>query len=264
MNDTFERIRNGEFFLIAGPCVIESEQVCMEVADRVSALANRFEIPYIFKSSFQKANRISAASYSGPGLKAGLMVLRKVKETFHIPVLTDVHETIQVEAAAEVVDVLQIPAYLCRQTDLISRAGATGRWVNLKKGQFMAPEDMAKAAEKVGQTNVMLTERGTFFGYRNLVVDYRSLMVMRRMGFPVVFDATHSLQLPGGGDGVSLGQPEFVIPMARAAAAVGVDGLFVETHPNPKEGLSDAAAMLPLDDMERLLDSVLRIRKALR
>ena len=262
MADTLKRIENGEFFLIAGPCVIESESICTKIADKLTALTDKLGVPYVFKASFQKANRTSAGSYTGPGRKAGLTVLRKIKEEFNVPILTDIHETDQVDEVAEVADILQIPAFLCRQTDLLAKAGATGKWVNIKKGQFLAPEDMGKAALKTASDKVMLTERGTFFGYRSLVVDFRSLLIMKRTGYPVVFDATHSLQLPGGGDGVSLGQPEFILPMARAAAAVGIDGLFVETHPNPSEGLSDAAAMLPLTEMEPLLDAVLKIQKS--
>ncbi|MBD3258533.1 3-deoxy-8-phosphooctulonate synthase [candidate division GN15 bacterium] len=259
---TLNRIADGDFFLIAGPCVVESEALCLEIADHIGALADRFETPFVFKSSFTKANRTSPDSYTGPGVDAGLTVLRKVKETARVPVLTDVHETTQVDPVAEVADILQIPAFLSRQTELIAKAGASGRWVNIKKGQFLAPEDMALAAEKAGSDKVMLTERGSSFGYRNLVVDFRSLIIMSRTGRPVVFDATHSLQRPGAGDGVSTGQPEFVIPMARAAVAVGVNGLFVETHPDPAKGLSDAGAMLPMADMERLLSEVLAIRDA--
>ena len=264
MMKTLDRIENGEFFLIAGPCAIESEALCLEIADQVSALANRLDVPYIFKASYTKANRLSPGSYAGPGLKAGLKVLQKVKETFGIPVLTDVHETSQVGPTAEVADILQIPAFLCRQTELVVQAAATGKWINIKKGQFLAPEDMGKLAAKADSRRVMLTERGTFFGYRNLVVDFRGLLIMKETGLPVVFDATHSLQLPGGGGAVSTGQPEFIIPMAKAAAAVGISGLFVETHPKPEDGLSDAGAMLPLDRMENLLDAVLKIRRALR
>jgi len=264
MIKTLERIENGDFFLIAGPCVIESEDLCMKVADVVTALADRFDIPYVFKSSHTKANRLSPGSYAGPGLEAGLKVLQKIKETFGIPILTDVHETSDIVPTAEVADILQIPAYLCRQTELVVQAAATGKWVNIKKGQFLAPEDMGKLAAKADSQKVMLTERGTFFGYRNLVVDFRSLLIMKETGLPVVFDATHSLQLPGGGGGVSTGQPEFIIPMAKAAAAIGISGLFVETHPQPLEGLSDAGAMLPLERMENLIEDVLQIQEAQR
>lgn len=264
MHKTMERIENGDFFLIAGPCVIESEDLCLQIADRVSALADRFDIPFVFKSSHTKANRLSPGSYAGPGLEAGLKVLRKVKETFGAPILTDVHETPEIAATAEVADIIQIPAFLCRQTELVVQAAATGKWINIKKGPFLAPEDMGKLAAKADSRRVMLTERGTFFGYRNLVIDFRGLLIMKETGLPVVFDATHSLQLPGGGGGVSTGQPEFIIPMAKAAAAVGISGLFVETHPRPNEGLSDAGAMLPLERMENLLEAVLRIREAQR
>jgi 2-dehydro-3-deoxyphosphooctonate aldolase (KDO 8-P synthase) len=262
MNNTMQHIERGDFFLIAGPCVIESEQLCLDVAGQVSELAGKFDLPYIFKSSFKKANRTSASSYAGPGLETGLKVLEKVRKEFGIPILTDVHETTDVKAVAEVADVLQIPAFLCRQTDLVVAAAATGKWVNIKKGQFLAPDDMAKVAAKANSSKIMLTERGVSFGYHNLVVDFRSLLIMKQTGHKIVFDATHSLQLPGGGEGVSIGQPEFVIPMAKAAIAVGIDGLFVETHPNPAEARCDAGVMLPLDRMEELLVSILRIRDA--
>jgi len=262
-DETLNRIGQGEFFLIAGPCVIESADLCLQVAERVAELAERNKLPYIFKSSYKKANRTSLGSPTGPGVEGGLDALRAVKDKLGLPVLTDVHEQAEVAPVAEVADVLQIPAFLCRQTDLIAAAGATGHWVNIKKGQFMAPEDMAKAAEKAQSPTVMITERGTTFGYHNLVVDFRSLITMPKIGYPVVFDATHSLQLPSGGAGVSSGQPELVIPMATAAATTGIRGLFVETHPNPKEAQSDAAAMLPLDQMDELLDRVMRVRRSL-
>ncbi len=264
MNGVFKRIADGEFFLIAGPCVIESEQLCLQVADAVATLAHRHGIPYIFKSSYKKANRTSLDSPTGPGLDDGLAVLRRVKEKLGLPVLTDVHETGEVAAVAEVADVLQIPAFLCRQTDLITAAGATGRWVNIKKGQFMAPDDMSRAIAKAQSDKVMVTERGASFGYHNLVVDFRSFVIMQNEHRPVVYDVTHSLQLPSGGAGVSTGQPEFVIPMARAAVALGVDGLFVETHPDARSAQSDAGAMLPLNRMGILLDQISTTRKALK
>lgn len=264
VNDTLTRIENREFFLIAGPCVAESAELCLEVAEKVGMMARKHGVPYVFKASYKKANRLSGKSYSGPGVDEGLAILRSVKEKFGLPILTDVHETGEVDSAAQVADILQIPAFLCRQTDLVVKAASTGRWLNIKKGQFLAPEDMATIAAKTGSRKVMLTERGTTFGYRNLVVDFRSLLIMKETGLPVVFDATHSLQLPGAGGGVSSGQPQYIIPMARAAAAVGIDGLFVETHPEPSKALSDAGAMLPLSQMSELLDSVLSIRKALR
>lgn len=262
VEETLINIERGDFFLIAGPCVIESDEVCFEVAERVSALADKNGVPYVFKSSYKKANRLSASSYSGPGLENGLDTLAKVKERFHLPILTDVHETSEVEAVSQVADIIQIPAFLCRQTDLVVKAAATGRWINIKKGQFLAPEDMAKIAAKANSKKVMLTERGTSFGYRNLVIDFRSLLIMKETGLKVVFDATHSLQLPGGGGDISTGQPQYIIPMAKAAVAVGIDGLFVETHPNPAQALSDAGAMLPLNKMEELFESILRIREA--
>ena len=262
VEETLINIERGDFFLIAGPCVIESDEVCFEVAERVSALADKNGVPYVFKSSYKKANRLSASSYSGPGLENGLDTLAKVKERFHLPILTDVHETSEVEAVSQVADIIQIPAFLCRQTDLVVKAAATGRWINIKKGQFLAPEDMAKIAAKANSKKVMLTERGTSFGYRNLVIDFRSLLIMKETGLKVVFDATHSLQLPGGGGDISTGQPQYLIPMAKAAVAVGIDGLFVETHPNPAQALSDAGAMLPLNKIEELLESIMRIREA--
>ena len=258
---TLDRIAAGEFFLIAGPCVVESDAICMEVAETVAALCRERDIPYIFKASYKKANRTSVKSFTGPGFDNGLASLRKIRSELHLPVLTDVHETAEVAAVAEVADVLQIPAFLSRQTDLLVAAGKSGRWVNIKKGQFMAPDDMAHAVGKVNSGKVMLTERGSSFGYHNLVVDFRSLIIMREYGL-TVFDATHSLQLPSGAGGVSGGQPEFIVPMARAAVAAGVSGLFVETHPKPAEALSDAGSMLPLAQMKDLLDQVVKIRKA--
>jgi 2-dehydro-3-deoxyphosphooctonate aldolase (KDO 8-P synthase) len=260
METSLDRIGRGEFFLIAGPCVIESEELCRRVAGTVAELAARHDLPYIFKASYKKANRLSKGSFSGPGLDDGLEILARIKQDTGLPILTDIHETPEIESVAQVADILQIPAFLCRQTDLVVGAAHTGRWVNIKKGQFLAPEDMAKIAAKTDSQKVMLTERGTTFGYRNLVVDFRSLLIMKDSGHPVVFDATHSLQLPGGGGAVSTGQPEYIIPMACAAAAIGIDGLFVETHPNPKDALSDAGAMLPLDQMASLLDQVTAIR----
>lgn len=264
MRDTFEQISAGEFFLIAGPCVIESEELCMRVAETVGDLADRHGVPYIFKSSYKKANRTSLESPTGPGLEGGLAVLRNIKEKLGLPVLTDVHETSEIAPVAEVADVLQIPAFLCRQTDLIAAAGATGKWVNIKKGQFMAPDDMARAVAKAQSEKVMLTERGASFGYHNLVVDFRSFLIMQKAHRPIVYDVTHSLQLPSGGAGVSTGQPEFVLPMARAAIALGVDGLFVETHPDPPSAQSDAGAMLPMDRMPELLDQITKTRRMLK
>ncbi|MBU8934384.1 MAG: 3-deoxy-8-phosphooctulonate synthase [candidate division Zixibacteria bacterium] len=258
---TLTRIASGDFFLIAGPCVIESEALVLEIAEHVAELARQHDIPYIFKASFKKANRTSGSSFTGHGIEQGLSILKTVKDRLRLPVLTDVHETTEVDQVAEVVDVLQIPAFLCRQTDLIVRAAATGKWVNIKKGQFMAPEDMAHVVTKANTDKLMLTERGTTFGYHNLVVDFRSLLIMKQHGL-TVFDATHSLQKPSGAGKVSTGQPDYVIPMAKAAVAVGIDGLFVETHPDPSSALSDAGAMLPLDKMRELLTTVMHVREA--
>jgi 2-dehydro-3-deoxyphosphooctonate aldolase (KDO 8-P synthase) len=264
MTDVFTRIDAGEFFLIAGPCVIESWDLCSEIAETVAKMAGERSIPYIFKASYKKANRTSKTSFTGLGREKGLDILADIRTRYELPVITDVHESGECARVAEVADVLQIPAFLCRQTDLIVAAAATGKRVNIKKGQFLAPDDMANVVAKAEGARLMLTERGTTFGYHNLVVDFRSLLIMKELGYPVIFDATHSLQLPSGAGGVSGGQPEFVIPMSKAAVAAGVDGLFVETHPNPSKALSDAGSMLPLSEMERLLDEVCRIRAALR
>lgn len=258
----FDRISTGEFFLIAGPCVIESEEICLEIAECVTGLCARYDIPYIFKASYKKANRTSLESFTGPAFDEGMNVLSRVREKIEVPILTDVHETTEVAPVAQVADVIQIPAFLSRQTDLLVAAGRTDRWVNIKKGQFMAPDDIQYAVDKTGTRKVMVTERGSSFGYHNLVVDFRSLLIMRQHAV-TVFDATHSLQLPSAQGGVSGGQPDFIIPMARAAVAIGVNGLFVETHPKPAEARSDAGSMLPLDRMELLLDQVMKIRKAI-
>ena len=264
-NYDIDKILEGQdLFLIAGPCVIESEEVCFNVAAKLRELSDKYKIPVIFKSSYSKANRLSGESFSGHGIEFGLEVLRRVGNEFGFPLLTDVHETIEVRLAAEVVDIVQIPAFLCRQTELVREAAATGKWVNIKKGQFLSPDDMDKIAAKARSGKVILTERGSSFGYHNLVVDFRSLIIMKKFGFPVVFDATHSLQLPGGGGSFSSGQPQFVIPFARAAVAIGVDGLYVETHPEPEKALSDAAAMLPLESMEKLITDVLKVRESLK
>lgn len=248
--------------LIAGPCVIESEEHVHSLAREIRRLAG----PFVFKASFDKANRSSIASYRGPGLREGLRILGSVKAA-GFAILTDIHEPAQAEAAAEVADILQIPAFLCRQTDLLVAAGRTGRVVNIKKGQFLAPEDMRLAAEKVastGNSRILLTERGTSFGYHNLVVDMRSLVIMRRTGFPVVFDATHSVQLPAGAGDRSGGQPEFIAPLARAAAAVGIDGLFIEVHEEPARALSDGPNALPLERLGALLDTVRAIDRLVK
>ncbi len=243
--------------VIAGPCIIESLDLCREVAARAKADCEALGLPYIFKASFDKANRTSSASFRGEGLERGLEVLAAIKAEFGVPVLTDVHETWQVKPVAEVADVLQIPAFLSRQTDLLVAAGESGRAVNVKKGQFLAPWDMKNVVEKVrgtGNQSLLLCERGVSFGYNTLVVDMRALPVMRGLGCPVVFDATHSVQQPGGQGATSGGQREFIPPLLRAAVAVGVDALFLEVHPDPERALSDAATMLPLAELRALLE----------
>jgi len=241
--------------LFGGPCAAESYDICMETGSHVKALCAKLGIDYVFKSSFDKANRTSAGSYRGPSIEGGLEILSRVKKDLQVPIVTDVHESYQCEEAAVVVDVLQIPAFLCRQTDLLRAAARTGKAVKIKKGQFMAPEDMKYAVDKVreeGNNNVFLTERGVSFGYHTLVVDMRSLPVMRQYT-PVIFDVTHSVQQPGGKGGSSGGQREFAPFLARAAAATGVDGFFIETHPNPEKALSDGPNMIPLHEMEKFL-----------
>lgn len=252
-----------DFILIAGPCVIESEPQTLSVARALAETARSRKVRLIFKASYDKANRSSLNSFRGPGMEEGLRILRQVREQVGVPVLSDVHTPEQAAASGGQLDCLQIPAFLSRQTELLTAAGRAGRAVNIKKGQFMAPLDMGRAIEKVAAVNpnVMVTERGVSFGYNNLVVDMRSLAIMRRFGYPVIFDATHSVQLPGGGE-QSGGEREFVPVLARAAAGAGIDGLFLETHPNPAAAPSDSAVMLPLDEVPALLDSVLAIRRA--
>jgi len=250
---------------IAGPCVLESSELAFAVAAFLSSLADRLSIPVIFKGSFDKANRSSLRSYRGPGEQEGLKILAEVKSRYGLPVTTDVHEPRQVSPAAKVVDILQIPAFLCRQTDLIVAAGETGLPVNIKKGQFMAPWDMGNAVEKVaatGNRSVFVTERGTSFGYRNLVVDFRGIPAIRTGICPAIFDATHSVQLPGGAGNTSSGERCFITPLARAAVAAGVDGLFLEIHPEPERARSDGPNSLPLRDVEPLVRSLLAIRTA--
>jgi len=252
----------GPLVLIAGPCVVEDRDLMMRTAEMIRKTAARTRTPVIFKSSFRKANRTSAHSFQGIGNQEALRILADVKKEFGLPILTDIHKESEAIEAAEVADVLQIPAFLCRQTELLQAAGKTGRAINIKKGQFMAPEDMTLAAEKVvqtGNTRVLLTERGTTFGYHNLVVDMRSLQIMAESGFPVVLDATHSVQLPAGEKSHSGGQPQFIFPLARAGAAVGIDALFVEVHPDPPRALSDTGSQLPLDLLGSLLEQVVGI-----
>jgi 2-dehydro-3-deoxyphosphooctonate aldolase (KDO 8-P synthase) len=242
--------------VIAGPCVAESRDLCLRVAETMKAVCERLGVSYVFKASFDKANRTSRDSYRGPGIDAGLAMLREVKEEFDLPVLTDIHETSQASVVAEVADILQIPAFLCRQTDLLIAAGETGRAVNVKKGQFLAPWDMGHAIDKLlssGNERILLTERGSSFGYGNLVVDFRGFAMMRERGFPLIYDATHSLQLPGMAGNATGGLRQHAPDLMRAAAAAGIDGIFLEVHPDPDRALSDATTVLPLDRAEEIL-----------
>src|SRR5688500_11108747 len=254
-------------FLIAGPCVIESEAHAVDTALEVREIARHAGVPYVFKASYDKANRTSGTSFRGPGLNEGLRVLARVRESAGVPILTDIHEAAHAAPVAEVADVLQIPAFLSRQTDLIVAAANTGRVVNLKKGQFLAPNDMRHAIAKVtaaGNPRVIVTERGYSFGYNNLVVDMRAFPMLRSLGYPVVYDATHSLQLPGGGDGVTAGQAEYIEPLASAAVAAGIDGLFIEVHDNPPRAKSDAQNALPLERIEPLVRLLMRLDSVTR
>jgi 2-dehydro-3-deoxyphosphooctonate aldolase (KDO 8-P synthase) len=254
-------------FFIVGPCVIESETHCLKIAERLADYATRLGISVIFKASYDKANRTSAASFRGPGLEEGLRILEKARAISGLPILSDVHETSQVWAAAEVLDVIQIPAFLCRQTDLVQAAAETGCCVNLKKGQFLSPSEMQQVLNKalaVGNRNVLLTERGTSFGYNNLVVDFRSFVILRTLGQPVVFDVTHSVQMPGGSGDRSGGDSRYVPHLARAGAAIGVDGFFFEVHENPEKAFSDGPNALELKKFPSLVEDILRIRSSLR
>ncbi|OFW31872.1 MAG: 3-deoxy-8-phosphooctulonate synthase [Acidobacteria bacterium RIFCSPLOWO2_12_FULL_60_22] len=261
-------LRGGSsFFLIAGPCVIESEEHVLRMARAIQAVTRRLGVPLVFKSSFDKANRTSLHSYRGPGLEKGLQALRRVKEETGLPLLTDVHEVSQVEAVAQVCDVIQIPAFLSRQTDLLLAAGRTGKVVNIKKGQFVSPQEVRHAVEKVrstGNERIVITERGSAFGYNNLVVDMRSLPILRGFGVPVVLDVTHSVQLPGGAGNASGGQPEFIEPLARAGIGAGLDGIFMEVHDNPAAALSDGPNALPLSQLEPLLERLLALDRVVR
>jgi 2-dehydro-3-deoxyphosphooctonate aldolase (KDO 8-P synthase) len=252
--------------LIAGPCVIESEAFTLKMAEQIRKVTDRLNISLIFKSSFDKANRTSASSFRGVAMQEGLAILQKVKEQVEVPVVTDIHESYQAAIVAEVADVLQIPAFLCRQTDLLLAAAATGKTVNVKKGQFLAPWDMKQVVRKLesgGTNKILLTERGTSFGYNTLVVDFRSLPQMRELGYPVVFDATHSVQMPGGQGDKSGGQRQFVPHLARAAAAIGIDALFMEVHEDPDNAPSDGPNMIPLAELETVLKQILSVRNSL-
>jgi 2-dehydro-3-deoxyphosphooctonate aldolase (KDO 8-P synthase) len=258
---------NNPLVLIAGPCVIETEKDCCLIAEKIRDIAVKADIPFIFKASYDKANRSSIKSYRGPGVRKGIKILSKIKKEIGVPVLSDVHCCSEIDMVQDVLDVIQIPAFLCRQTDLLLHASKTGKPINIKKGQFLAPWDVKHVAEKVlstGNKNIIFTERGTTFGYNNLVADMRSIVIMKKMGFPVVFDATHSVQLPGGMGVTSGGQREMIEPLTNAAVSVGCDGLFVETHEKPEKALSDSATMLPLKRLLPLLKKAIRIREALK
>lgn len=265
---TLDKLTNSDnFFLLAGPCVIEGEDMALRIAEKITEITTRLQIPYVFKGSYRKANRSRLDSFTGIGDEKALKILRKVGETFGVPTVTDIHETHEAAMAAEYVDVLQIPAFLCRQTDLLVAAARTGKIVNIKKGQFLSPGAMQFAAQKVvdaGNRQVMLTERGTTFGYTDLVVDYRGIPQMQAFGFPVVMDVTHSLQQPNQTSGVTGGMPALIETIAKAAIAVGADGLFIETHPEPAIAKSDGANMLQLDLLEGLLTRLIRIREAIK
>ena len=272
MEDFLQKLFEGQdydeqnFFLIAGPCVIESEELLNQVADRVSSICKNHGIPYIFKASYRKANRTSANSFTGIGDEIGLNILAKTGEKFNIPTTTDIHTSEEASIAANYADILQIPAFLCRQTDLLTAAGETGKIINIKKGQFVSGEAMKFAVDKVrltGNNKIMLTERGTTFGYQDLVVDYRNIPIMKSHGVPVVMDCTHSLQQPNQSSGVTGGNPKMIGTIAKAAIATGVDGLFIETHPDPSKALSDGANMLHIDYLEELLIQLIRLRKSL-
>ncbi len=255
-----------DFFLIAGPCVVENEEITYNTAKKLQEICKRLDIQFIFKASYRKANRSSISSFTGLGDEKAIEILKKVKSELHVPICTDIHSPEEAVMAAQVADVLQIPAFLCRQTDLLEAAAKTGKIINIKKGQFLSPESMQFAANKIinaGNTNVMLTERGTTFGYQDLVIDFRSIPKMKEFGYPVILDVTHSLQQPNQSSGVTGGQPEMIEYMAKAGIAVGVDGLFIETHPNPANAKSDGANMLKLDLMEELLVKLVRLKKSL-
>jgi len=257
---------NNPLVLIAGPCVIESEANCLETGKRIKEITTRLRIPFIFKSSFDKANRLSIDSYRGPGLKKGLEILNKVKQKLKVPLLSDIHCQKEISEVAEVLDIIQIPAFLCRQTDIVVAAAKTGKVINIKKGQFLAPWDITpiiKKIESAGNKKILLTERGVCFGYNNLVSDLRSLAIMRQLGYPVIYDATHSIQLPGGKGTASGGQREFVAGLSRAAVAFGCDGLFLEVHPAPDQALCDGPNMIDFRELEELLQQVKKIEAAL-
>jgi len=257
---------NLPFVLIAGPCVVENEKITFTTAEQIKRISSKLDIPFIFKSSYKKANRTSIKSFTGIGDQEAIQILNKIKKEIDVPILTDVHSTTEITMLSDTADILQIPAFLCRQTELLLAAGETGKTVNVKKGQFLAPEDMKHTIEKIestGNKKILLTERGSTFGYHNLVVDMRSLVVMKEFGYPVVMDATHSVQVPGRA-GKTGGQPKFIKPLAKAAAAVGIDALFLEVHPDPVNAMSDAESQLPLSELENLLTEIQQIDRLVK
>lgn len=259
-----KHLSSGNFSLIAGPCVVESEEITRQIAEHICNLSNKHSIPFIFKASYRKANRSRLDSFTGIGDEKALEILARIRNDFDVPVITDIHTAEEARIAAQYVDVLQIPAFLCRQTDLLIAAGKTGKVISIKKGQFVAPDAMKFAAQKVvetGNPNVMLTERGTTFGYQDLVVDFRGIPTMKSFGYPVIVDLTHSLQQPNQASGVTGGKPELIDTMGRAAIATGADGIFIETHPDPSKALSDGANMLKLDTLEHLLERLIKLRR---
>ena len=263
ISNLLKHTESGNFFIFAGPCVIEGEDMALRIAEHIKNVSDRLKIPFVFKGSYRKANRSKVDSFTGIGDEKALKILVKVRADFEVPVVTDIHEVDEAAMAAEYVDVLQIPAFLCRQTDLLVAAAKTGKCVNIKKGQFLSPESMKFAAQKVidsGNDQVLLTDRGTFFGYQDLIVDYRGIPTMQGLGFPVILDVTHSLQQPNQASGVSGGNPQMIETLARAGVAVGVDGLFLETHPDPSHAKSDGSNMLRLDMFESLMEKLVRIR----
>jgi 2-dehydro-3-deoxyphosphooctonate aldolase (KDO 8-P synthase) len=258
---------NSHIVLIAGPCVIENKKSCFDTAKRIKDICARLDFPFVFKASFDKANRTSLNSFRGPGLSRGIKILEDIKKKLNLPILSDVHCRDQVKEVKDILDIIQIPAFLCRQTDLLLEVARTGKIVNVKKGQFLSPWDMRHVVDKIESTknkNLLITERGVSFGYNNLVSDFRSLVIMRKFGYPIIYDATHSVQLPGGGKGESGGNSEFVQYLARAAVAVGCDGLFMEVHPNPKKALSDASSMIGLKQLESILIQLKKIDRVIK
>ena len=256
--------KTNNFILISGPCVVESKSVVFRTCEKLKTITDKLNIPFIFKASYTKANRTSGKSFRGIGFDKAVTIMEDVRNEFNVPILTDVHSKLDADIIGDIFDVLQIPAFLCRQTELLEAAGNTGKIVNIKKGQFLAPQDMvyqAKKVEATGNKKIFLTERGTTFGYQNLVVDFRGFPIMKKFGYPVIFDATHSVQMPSKENGVSGGNPEFIEPLACAAAGIGVDGFFFETHPNPKKALSDGSNMIKLDQIEKLLKKLVSIYK---